>query len=344
MKMKLILFALLFSFAAVFAQDKAKLQKADESGFIEVDKLPALISPLRPEYPKLAKLAGIQGTVYLKLLIDEKGEVEKARVEQGVKDMLDESALKAAKEAKFSPAMVNDNPVKVWVILPVSFRLEVKQDEPKIVSPGVKPPAGTEDEPNPNELVPVEKLPQMISSPKPYYPQLAQKAGIEGKVFVKVLVGKDGLPKKAIVVKSENDVLNQSALDAAMKSKFTPAINKGEKIAVWVILPFNFRLDGVEAETNNFDDITGAKNYYNGFVASFSNPDYENGTKTEKVEPSLTYGDESSLFKITQASKTKYCFITRKGKQVLTLTMDSISEIEKVVKTRVDKMFSTKKK
>ncbi len=37
MKTKLILFALLISFAAAFAQDKAKLQKADESGFIEVD-------------------------------------------------------------------------------------------------------------------------------------------------------------------------------------------------------------------------------------------------------------------------------------------------------------------
>ena len=127
MKTKIILMLLIFSFAGLIAQQKdaLKLQKADESGFLEVDKGPELISRLNPEYPKLAKLAGIQGTVYLKLLIDEKGNVEKIKIEQGVKDMLDESALKAAKKAKFSPAMLKDKPVKVWVVLPIAFKLSV---------------------------------------------------------------------------------------------------------------------------------------------------------------------------------------------------------------------------
>src|SRR3989339_545508 len=129
MKMKLVLSLILIAFLGLIAQQKegAKLQKPDESGFIEVDKAPTLKSQLKPAYPKLAKLAGIEGTVYLKLLISEKGNVEKAKVEQGVKDMLDNAAIDAAKKASFSPAMLNNKAVKVWVILPVAFKLEVEK-------------------------------------------------------------------------------------------------------------------------------------------------------------------------------------------------------------------------
>ncbi|MEW5843348.1 MAG: energy transducer TonB [Bacteroidota bacterium] len=245
MKTKLILFALLISFAAMFAQDKAKLQKADESGFIEVDKLPALVSPLKPEYPQLAKLAGIQGTVYLKLLIDKKGNVEKAKVEQGVKDMLDESALNAAKKAKFTPATMNDKPVKVWVILPVAFKLGVEREDEDVSK---KVESGEKGEPGINEFVKVEKLPEMVEGSTPVYPKEAKEKGIEGKVYVKVLVDKEGNPKKAIVIRSDAEIFNQSAVDAAMKSKFTPAVNKGEKIAVWVVLPYKFKLDSANKD------------------------------------------------------------------------------------------------
>ena len=341
MKTKLILFTLLIPFAAMFAQDKAKLQKADESGFIEVDKLPALVSPLKPEYPQLAKLAGIQGTVYLKLLIDKKGNVEKAKVEQGVKNMLDESALNAAKKAKFTPAMVDDKPVKVWVILPVAFKLAVeKKDED--VSKQVQS-VGNED-PGINEFVKVEKLPEIVEAAKPDYPDAAKKAGIEGKVFVKALIDKDGNPKKAIVIKSDAEIFNQSAIDATMKSKFTPAVNKGEKIAVWVVLPYKFKLDMSEAEIKTFDDVNGAKKYFQGFIEGLQNTTSDNSKNAERIQSSLSYGNESALFKVIGENNSKYIFVTRKDRQVLAVTMNTLEDIEKVVTTRMDKMFKAKKK
>lgn len=244
MKTKIILILFLISFAGLLAQQKAKLQKVDESGFIEVDKAPELISKLNLEYPKLAKLAGIEGTVYLKLLIDEKGNVAKAKVEQGVKDMIDESALKAAKKAKFSPAMLKDKPIKVWVVLPVAFKLALDKKESPVVSPGIKAPTNISDEdPDPNVMIPYEKGPEMIESVKPVYPEEAKKNKITGKVYVKVLIDKEGIPKKAMVIKSESQLFNESTIEAAMKSKFSPAINKGEPIAVWVVLPYKFALD-----------------------------------------------------------------------------------------------------
>jgi len=125
MKTKLIILFLLLSVIGILAQQKAKVQKADESGFIEVDEVPALISKIKPSYPEIARLAGIEGTVYLKVLVDENGNVEKAKVEQGAKEILDNSALQAAQKAKFSPAMLDNKPVKVWVVLPIAFKLDV---------------------------------------------------------------------------------------------------------------------------------------------------------------------------------------------------------------------------
>ena len=243
MKTKIFLLAIIVSLSGVFAQQKdaMKLQTANESGFIEVDKAPELITRLNPEYPKIARLAGIQGTVYLKLLIDEKGNVAKAKIEQGVRDMLDESALKAARKAKFSPAILKDKPVKVWVVLPIAFKLDVdKKDSPNVSN------GENNNDPGMNDFIQVEKFPDMTEAAKPVYPEEAKKNNITGKVFVKILIDKTGMPTKAIVIKSDSDLFNQSAVDAALKSKFTPATNKGEAIAVWIVLPYKYQLDDSE--------------------------------------------------------------------------------------------------
>ncbi len=98
-----------------------------------------------------------------------------------------------------------------------------------------------EDQPPP-DFVPVEKEPQIIKQVVPKYPELAQRAGIEGRVWVKIWVDKDGKPHKAIVMKSDAQIFDQPAVDAAMQYRFTPAIMNKGPVAVWVVIPFTFKL------------------------------------------------------------------------------------------------------
>ncbi|MBW7887515.1 MAG: energy transducer TonB [Bacteroidetes bacterium] len=102
-----------------------------------------------------------------------------------------------------------------------------------------------EDDSPPPDFVPVEKQPQPIpgNNPAPAYPEIARRAGVEGTVWVKIWVDKDGHPKKAIVQKSDAELFNQPAIDAAMKWKFTPAIMNNGPVAVWVSIPFRFKLN-----------------------------------------------------------------------------------------------------
>ncbi len=102
-----------------------------------------------------------------------------------------------------------------------------------------------EEDGPPPDFVPVEKQPQPLpgNNPAPVYPEIARRAGVEGTVWVKIWVDKEGNPKKAQVLKSDAELFNQPAIDAAMQWKFTPAIMNNGPVAVWVSIPFKFRLN-----------------------------------------------------------------------------------------------------
>lgn len=114
---------------------------------------------------------------------------------------------------------------------------------------------GSKDIP-PQDFVEVEKEPTVISKKDPVYPELALRAGIEGKVWVKVWVDTEGKARSVIVLKSDNDVFNQSAVEAAKQFVFTPAYLRGRPVSVWVSIPFKFRLgEEAGAVARNFRNL-----------------------------------------------------------------------------------------
>jgi TonB family protein len=97
--------------------------------------------------------------------------------------------------------------------------------------------------PGPDEFVPVDVMPEMIRYEPPVYPDSAEKAGIEGTAWVKVLVDSTGhVVKSAIHKTSGFKVLDDAALAAAVKNEFKPAEQNGKKIAIWVTYRVEFTL------------------------------------------------------------------------------------------------------
>ena len=99
-----------------------------------------------------------------------------------------------------------------------------------------------EPEDEPVELRLVEHEPQIVKLEKPVYPELALRAQLEGKVWVKILVDKEGKPREVKILKSTNEIFDDAAMDAAKKFVFTPAYMTHGPVSVWVSLPFVFRL------------------------------------------------------------------------------------------------------
>ncbi|MGB7055732.1 MAG: energy transducer TonB [bacterium] len=96
------------------------------------------------------------------------------------------------------------------------------------------------------EIVPyykVEVKPQPLVQVKPKYPSILVKAGIEGQTVVKALVDIDGSIMDVQILKSSgNQMLDEEALRAARKWKFSPAKQRDKFVRVYVSIPINFRL------------------------------------------------------------------------------------------------------
>jgi protein TonB len=106
----------------------------------------------------------------------------------------------------------------------------------------IKEDIKVDEDPDINAFIPVEKYPSPVKTVQPVYPEIAKRAGVEGKVYVKALVDKEGRVKKAVIFKSDAEVFNQSSLDATYQWIFTPAIMNNGPVIVWVVVPYNFQL------------------------------------------------------------------------------------------------------
>ncbi len=101
-----------------------------------------------------------------------------------------------------------------------------------------------DDDGPPPDFVPYEKEPTIVKRVEPKYPDIALRAGLEGNVFVKVWVDKEGKVRKVVILKSDAEIFNQAAEDAAKQWIFTPAVMQKGPVSVWVSIPFRFRLSG----------------------------------------------------------------------------------------------------
>ena len=93
--------------------------------FIPYDVPPRPITPIKPVYPDIAQEEGIEGQVLIQCFIDKTGRVKETIVIKGVPNTgLNESAVAALRKTRFRPARQRENPVGVWITIPINFKLQ----------------------------------------------------------------------------------------------------------------------------------------------------------------------------------------------------------------------------
>ncbi len=75
------------------------------------------------------------------------------------------------------------------------------------------------------------------------YPEIAKRAGIQGRVFVKAYIDTSGNVVRAEIIKGIGSGCDEAAIEAVKKSKFTPGMQRGKKVNVQVSIPILFKLD-----------------------------------------------------------------------------------------------------
>jgi protein TonB len=100
------------------------LPKPDE--FVPVEEMPVAIKKVDPAYPDLARRAGVEGTVWVKALVDKAGKVRDVIIlkDSGANAGFEEAAIQAAHKYVYKPAISNGQPVAVWVAYKVNFKIK----------------------------------------------------------------------------------------------------------------------------------------------------------------------------------------------------------------------------
>ncbi len=110
--------------------------------------------------------------------------------------------------------------------------------------PPPPPPADEEEE---DFFVVVETMPQLQGGladlqRKVKYPEMARRAGIEGRVTVQFIVNEQGRVENPRVIRGIGGGCDEAALEAVKQAKFSPGMQRGRPVRVQYSLPIVFRL------------------------------------------------------------------------------------------------------
>ncbi len=84
-----------------------------------------------------------------------------------------------------------------------------------------------------------------LNNPAPNYPPLSRRLGEEGRVLLRVQVMQDGTPGSVeLQTGSGSSRLDQAALEAVKKWRFTPAKRGEQTVTASVVVPISFSIEG----------------------------------------------------------------------------------------------------
>ena len=103
----------------------------------------------------------------------------------------------------------------------------------------------TEQIPEPDEFIQTEVDPsfdmaELYSRLK--YPEEARKNYIQGRVLIQIFISREGKILQTRILQSDNPLLEEAAITAIKQTAFTPAIQFGKPLGVWMVIPITFSL------------------------------------------------------------------------------------------------------
>lgn len=106
--------------------------------------------------------------------------------------------------------------------------------------------ANTDEE---DYFVVVEEMPELIGGLEQIqqtirYPEMARRAGIEGRVYVQFIVNEEGDVENPRVIRGIGGGADEEAVRAVSLAKFKPGLQRGRPVRVQYSLPIFFRLAG----------------------------------------------------------------------------------------------------
>lgn len=212
-------------------------------------------------YPVEAVLAGREGSVLMRVLVQPDGSASKIEWRDGDDTLLASAVFRALVDYRFSPSGRDSERSEGWIYIPVRFSLE--SIDPEVDTAGrpivavVPALRSFRDAP----VVAAQSLGRLVGRTTGvdttlpsvsknalrknlYYPDMARFNRFEGTVLVHAQVDTKGGVTSAYPILSDNTIFDDAALEAVRKSRFTPGRVSGRATSLWTFVPVTFDLDG----------------------------------------------------------------------------------------------------
>lgn len=138
-------------------------------------------------------------------------------------------------------AIVPETPAPVAIAAPASV-VSAPPQALRSVAPAPAPTSVPAAAPAARSPVTVSGV-EYLSAPKVDYPISARRAGLEGKVLLRLLIDASGIPQRAEVQQSSGHVrLDEAARAATLRAVFKPHVEDGHPMPVYALVPINFFL------------------------------------------------------------------------------------------------------
>ncbi|NWF89390.1 MAG: energy transducer TonB [Ignavibacteriaceae bacterium] len=148
-------------------------------------------------------------------------------------------------ELDFEPAMKEGKSVKSWIEVKGVNVLATPEGKFQIEMPDffAGAPFGSKSE----YLLAAEEMPEPIGGifsiqKNIKYPELAKRAGIQGKVYVLAFIDEQGDVVNARIIKGIGAGCDEAALFAVKQVKFKPGRQEGKPVKTQVSIPIVFKL------------------------------------------------------------------------------------------------------
>jgi len=120
-------------------------------------------------------------------------------------------------------------------------------DVDAVVAAPPPPPKVEEEESEPVFFVAVEQMPEPIGGigaiqKKIVYPEIAKRAGVQGRVYVKAYVDEAGKVTKVELIRGIGAGCDEAAMEAVNSVMFSPGKQRGKPVKVQVTVPVLFKL------------------------------------------------------------------------------------------------------
>jgi TonB family protein len=126
---------------------------------------------------------------------------------------------------------------------------EAMKQMPRPSPPAREPGAAPDEETSGEPVAPIDVTegvtpPQLLEKITPSYPENARLSGLDGRVVLRAVIDTEGNVRNVSVLRSDDPVFDQAAIDAVERWKYAPALQDGRPVAVNFTVVVQFKLDG----------------------------------------------------------------------------------------------------